>query len=311
MKRAFTLVELIVVVGIIGILSSILIASLSGGSDSARAALCLSNMKNLATAAQTYAMENKYYPLAGNMVYVNIRRDGQRNVRREYNEVPGWISLDSQGKYPTESYTGSSTIGLYSSEDEKARFALTNGVLWKYVSANRETYLCPEHAKRIRKTDKSLKPNWSYLMNAYFSWNFKDHAYNGDHGRKRYGELPTADKLLLFSEVPFSGYNSWQPSGEGGSTDTDAILQFSTSGLKQSDNVGGIGQSGNEEIGVNHVHKRQAYAHVAFADGHTEKLRVPMKGKEPDTSQMKELTTWLCAGKDVSFSAGQYKKIDE
>ena len=41
MKKAFTLVELIVVVGIICILAAILIASFGGGTESARNALCL------------------------------------------------------------------------------------------------------------------------------------------------------------------------------------------------------------------------------------------------------------------------------
>ena len=47
-RSGFTLVELLVVVAIIGILAGVLLASFSGGTEAARAAKCLSNMRNLA-----------------------------------------------------------------------------------------------------------------------------------------------------------------------------------------------------------------------------------------------------------------------
>ena len=72
MKKGFSLVELIVVIGIIAILSGVLLATFGGGTASARAARCLSNMKNLASACQTYAMGSHYYPLAGNVVYMQM-----------------------------------------------------------------------------------------------------------------------------------------------------------------------------------------------------------------------------------------------
>ena len=44
MKKAFSLVELLVVVAIIAILAGVLVSSFSGGTESARAARCLSNL---------------------------------------------------------------------------------------------------------------------------------------------------------------------------------------------------------------------------------------------------------------------------
>ena len=292
MKKAFSLVELLVVIAIIGVLGGVLIASLSGGSETAVAARCLSNMKNLASACQTYGMREGFYPLAGNRLMLHMDESrGTKRVQKSYKEFPGWISAMSQGM-STTSYSRAPTVSMYSSDEEEYLYALTNGVIWKYVSGNQNTYICPLHAK---KCPKGVKPQWSYLMSGYFGWDVSKTASVYDP-RKEYGTIARADKVLLFSEVPFSGYNSWQPEGEGSSTDTDAILQYN-------------GAGGTEELGVNHMKGRDAFTHVAFADGHVEKLRVPTTNGKPDTTQMSKLTEWLAKGVDVSFSGKTYREV--
>ena len=56
MKKAFTLIELLVVIGILAILIGVLISTIANGTEVARAARCLTNMKNLANACNSYAM---------------------------------------------------------------------------------------------------------------------------------------------------------------------------------------------------------------------------------------------------------------
>src|SRR5687768_8011808 len=58
-RAAFTLVELLVVIGIIAILISILLPTLNRARESARATKCLSNMRNLAQATLMFAQENR------------------------------------------------------------------------------------------------------------------------------------------------------------------------------------------------------------------------------------------------------------
>lgn len=59
MSRGFTLVELLVVVGIVTLLIALLLPALSKAQEEARKTKCLSNVRQLAMAAIMYANENK------------------------------------------------------------------------------------------------------------------------------------------------------------------------------------------------------------------------------------------------------------
>jgi prepilin-type processing-associated H-X9-DG protein/prepilin-type N-terminal cleavage/methylation domain-containing protein len=62
-RRAFTLVELLVVVAIIALLIGIMLPALSRARDVARATVCLANVRNTGLAIQMYANEHgSHYP---------------------------------------------------------------------------------------------------------------------------------------------------------------------------------------------------------------------------------------------------------
>ena len=316
MKKAFSLVELLVVIALIGILAAVLIGTFSGSSDSARAARCLSNMRNLAAACQSYGVESSVYPPAGSFECVRIY-EYHAHARREYSESKGWISWNSQNAYAKDdrghgpqSHMASAAwnISAYSTDEEARRFSLTNGVLWKYVSGNHGVYLCPSHVKEAKKFS-STPPNWSYVMNAYFKW---DHTkgkrampIDTDGIHRYYGKVPRADRRLLFAELQFVDGDKLSPPMKGltrvvedSGERCDSVLQYE----------GCLGCGSPESIGFNHQSgKRNFYAHVCFADGHVEKLVYPKNGLS-ETEQTK-LTKWLCEGIDVSFDGKRYDNM--
>jgi prepilin-type N-terminal cleavage/methylation domain-containing protein len=61
MRRGFTLIELLVVIAIIGVLASIVLASLQGGRDKANDVAIKANMASMRTQAELYATTNGSY----------------------------------------------------------------------------------------------------------------------------------------------------------------------------------------------------------------------------------------------------------
>lgn len=277
MKRAFTLIELLIVIGIIAILTAILLGTFSGSSESARAARCLSNMKSLANAVQSYNMANSEYPPAESSEGTEIDvSKGLAQAKSKYKEHPGWISWYSKGIYPSDSSQKAScrTISLYSDVPDDYEYALSNGAIYKYVGGNSSVYVCPVHK------GKHADARWSYFMNPKYTANMKK-----------------ADRTLLLGEIPFlkGSPGEWFPSGSQGNKETDAVIQYE-----------------NENIGANHKSTKHWVAHVVFADGHVEKLRVSgTGGKVMSGSDLRELTEWLCLGEDVSFNGQKYEKLTD
>ena len=309
----FTLLELLVVIGIIGILSGVMLTTFGGASESAKAAKCMTNMRNLAVACYNYASANDdgVFPAAGSYEYFSLQYIHERK---------GWIGwLNKNNAYsPPRGKKGVTTSKVQASwtpyavyrqgnksATDDAWFALTNGTIWAYAGRVSETYVCPIHANECRK--QKLVPAWSYVMNSLFSFDEKKGKTNNWRAqylssiKSRGGGVPLGgDRVLLFAELPFvkisskAGNIQHSVALEGNSYEYDCTLQYDDGKW-----------SNPESIGFNHVSGKRYSAHVAYADGHVAKLILPSNASASD---IKNLTTWLCQGDDVSFNGAQYER---
>jgi prepilin-type N-terminal cleavage/methylation domain-containing protein/prepilin-type processing-associated H-X9-DG protein len=94
--QGFTLVELLVVIGIIAVLVSLLLPSLNNAREQARATQCLSNLKQIGAALQMYANANKGWVVPLYRNYATPRKNGP-DVTSTFGPVAGFVAAGGPG----------------------------------------------------------------------------------------------------------------------------------------------------------------------------------------------------------------------
>ena len=304
-ENGFTLLEMLIVIGIIAVLGGVMLAQFSGSTDSALATSCMNNMRTLCNAVMADGSRESRYPSAGPYQYLEI------GSKTKY-WFQGWIGHAE----------GESTVSCYhTDEGDNQHYAITNGTIWRSIGGNATAYVCPAHIKYCKRNKKPT-PSWSYAMNSFFGWDNGTTAGDVEVGRREYGggfltfkytsnpksRSRPLEKVLLFAEIPYAD-NGVQRSSFSTSAgeENDSVLQYATdSGESQKYDKSAKG--GGECIGFNHKSGKNYAAHVAFADGHCVKLMLPLGGREDN---LKQLTTWLCTGQEYTFNGSQYEKVSE
>jgi len=116
-NKAFTLIELLVVVAIIGILSSVVLASLSGARESARDAQRKQDIRQIQTALEMYINDNGQAPTGDehtNNWYRSYASEWD-NLESDLSEYINPLPVDPMNDYPLSYYYR--TIGSVSSNE--------------------------------------------------------------------------------------------------------------------------------------------------------------------------------------------------
>jgi prepilin-type N-terminal cleavage/methylation domain-containing protein len=171
-RRAFTLVELLVTIAIIGILAALLLPALARSKQNAHRLTCLNNQKQLGVAWQMYADQSGGLLASNDWIY-----RGASVVASPSNSwVTGNAALDADVA------------------------TLTQGTLWPLLKSA-QVYRCPTDPSEVLGTST---PTWrSYSLSGYMGGPPEDSQY-GVTPLTRFGQIHGPAQTLTFIEEDIS-----------------------------------------------------------------------------------------------------------
>lgn len=118
-RRGFTMVELLVVVGIIGLLAMFLVPNLLGAKDRAKEAAVKGVMHSVQLAVEAYEMENQIYPL--------VKNTGLETLCKNYLMVGGYIASVPKNPFTGQEYKDADAAGkvIFSYDDTTGKYTLS------------------------------------------------------------------------------------------------------------------------------------------------------------------------------------------
>ena len=282
---AFTLVELLVVIGIIALLIGILLPALNRARESARQAKCLNNMRQIAVATVMFASENKgLMPARGGSSvlrrnesgnFVSVAATDTGNLQSTWD----WIAWQRK----IDPVSGANSTGA----DQNITYSgLTRNLGFKWIASPDDAqgilnvhkinptmeslYRCPSDSYEVRwnSNDSSTGAyNYSYAINVYYAYPIEaggarvDGSFSG-----KISSIKNASQKIMFvcqddKTIDDGAYKpdpaKWDLTGKD--TYTDLVASRHESRSKKATNK----FNENEK-------KEEARGNVSFCDGHAE-----------------------------------------
>ena len=276
--RAFTMIEMLVVIGIIIVLVSLIMPVIGAARRSARNAVCKGNLKQLHVAFTSFVKENSFVPGNYSSATNGIWKEEPAGVFTFVPFVPagyqllyhGWITWGNYMINTNFERSAPPTVSAYPWWGKKGLESIQRGPFFSYTGSSIGIYLCPEFALSSvsgskapdgRKFDDSNPRVRSYVMNMRMEEFNNEDAYPPKINWEMFN---SASQRLLFTEshTRASDKLDKQKVCNVGFLEND---EQGIDGLLDPTVVGG---RPNEVIGALHNGK----ANAVFVDGHVQEL---------------------------------------
>ncbi len=242
----FTLVELLVVIGIIAVLISILLPSLARVRDQANTAKCLANLKQIGTAFVMYVNDNK-----GALPYVDPTEPGG-----------GAASIMNWKPWASEFYgTATPSKPHHFTNVHRRLMPYLGG---KYRSGQPEIttasliYRCPA-AVEFPSTSNTGRP---------FELSNTNYTFNGVIMRRKATSIPRSSQFIISSESRYAWNVSAMRPYPAGFITLFPTASLATIEYKQWMWVESGISAGNNKILNMTLHRKETAGNVAYLDGH-------------------------------------------